>query len=156
MRSSVRVVASSLLVVLAACAGADGAAGPQGPAGPAGPQGPQGPQGPAGPIGAQGPQGLPGQQGPPGPVNFSAFAGVTDLNGGAVVTFPAVPTGARPVVSCYLTNSLTAPVAWLPVADGNPDTGNTICGPVLGSDGQWRVSMIQGPALWFYYIVVIW
>lgn len=135
------------LVLLAACAGADGATGPQGPAGAQGPQGPTGPSGPQGPT---------GPQGPPGPANFSTFAGTTDVNGSAVVVFPAVPTGARPVISCYLTNTLTPPIAWLPVSDGNPDTGNAICGLVRGTDGQWRGSMIQGPAFWFYYMVVIW
>src|SRR5262245_61793178 len=105
-------------VMLMSCAGADGAAGPQGPAGAQGPQGPTGPQGPsgiAGPAGPQGPQGL------PGPTNISSFAGVTDGTGAASVLFPAVPTNARPVLTCYLTSSLVAPIAWLPVSDGNPD-----------------------------------
>jgi hypothetical protein len=141
------------VVFLVGCAGADGAAGPQGPAGPQGVQGPGGPSGPAGP---QGPVGPIGPQGIPGPTNISSFAGILDVNGEASVVFPAVPSSARPVLTCYLTNSLATPVAWLPVSDGNPDTGSAICGMVLGTDGKWRAAMIQAPGFWFFYMVVIW
>lgn len=147
MRSSVRVVANSLLVVLAACAGADGAAGPQGPAGPAGPQGTQGPQGPQGPPGAQGPQGLPGA------LNALQSSGLLSVSGGVTVALPQIPASARPVLSCYITNSLTQPVAWLAVSDGNGDSN--VCGLVL-SNNQWNAVMINGPSLWFYYLIVTW
>ena len=144
-----RIFAVVLVSILAvtACKGADGAMGPQGLAGQQGAQGPTGPQGP------QGPQ---GPVGPPGPANFSTFSGLTDVNGNAAVLFPAVPANARHVLTCYVTNSLTPPVAWLPVSDGNPDTGSAMCGIVLGTDGQWRAAIIQGPGLWFFYMVVIW
>jgi collagen triple helix repeat protein len=149
----------AIVAITTSCAGADGAAGPQGPAGQQGPQGPAGTQGPsgvAGPTGPIGPAGPQGPQGVPGPTNISTFAGVTDVNGEAGVIFPAVPTNARPVLTCYLTSSLTPPIAWLPVSDGNSTTGNAVCGIVRRTDGQWAGVMIQAPASWFYYMVVIW
>jgi hypothetical protein len=164
MRSKLRAAMSllSCVVILASCAGADGAAGPQGPAGPQGAQGPQGPQGPAGPAGptgltgAQGPQGPIGPQGIPGPVNFVSFSGVTNSSGNASVLFPAIPANAKPVLTCYITSSLTPPVAWLLVSDGQSTTSPTFCGLVLGSDGVWGAGLIRAPAAWFFYMVVIW
>lgn len=139
MWSTIRRLGVVLLV--AACAGADGAAGPQGP------QGPQGPAGPTGPTGPQGPQGV------PGPVNFVSGSGVLSGTGGVTVPLPAIPSNARPVLSCFITSQLTQPVAWLQVSDGNENS--TICGLVL-SNNQWNAVMINAPAFWFYYIVVIW
>ena len=125
------------VVFLAACAGADGATGPQGPAGAQGPAGPQGPMGPS------------------GSANFFSASGVLSGTGSVTVPLPGVPVNARPVLSCYITNQLTQPVAWLKVSDGN-DTGTAnACGLVL-SNNQWNVVMINGPAFWFYFVSVIW
>ena len=165
-----KVGTRSLIIValLAACAGADGAAGPQGPAGSQGAQGPQGPQGPqgvAGPTGASGPQGVPGPSGPqgpqgpqgvPGPVNFVSFTGVTNSSGNASVFFPMIPATAKPVLTCYITSTLTPPVAWLLVSDGRSTTNPTFCGLVLGADGVWGAGLLSAPGGWFYYMVVIW
>lgn len=134
------------IVLLAACAGADGATGPQGPAGA---QGPQGPQGPAGPTGPQGPQG------PAGSANFFSASGALSGTGSVVVPLPGVPVNARPVLSCYITDDLTQPVAWLKVSDGDETGTAHICGLVLANN-QWSVVMINGPAFWFYFVSVIW
>jgi hypothetical protein len=153
-----RLVIAALFIT--ACAGADGAAGPQGPSGQQGaqgPQGPTGPQGPAGPLGPTGPGGPQGPQGVPGPVNFVTSSGVLDTGGDVVVPLPQVPATARPVVSCYITNTLAQPVAWVQISDGDPGdgAGNIACGLVL-QNNQWNAVLVNGPSLWFYYLVVIW
>jgi hypothetical protein len=136
MMRSTRLAAFSFFLI--ACAGADGATGPQGPAGP---QGPQGPAGPAGPSGS---------------LNFFTASGVTDAGGDAAVLLPTtVPSTARPILSCYITNTLTQPIPWIQVADGNGAGSGTICGLVL-SAGRWSVALINAPAVWFYFISVTW
>jgi hypothetical protein len=135
MGSSIKIVAVMLCAaVIVSCAGADGAAGPQGPAGPAGPQ---------------------GTQGIPGPVNFVSLSGVTSSTGSGSVSFPTIPANAKPVLTCYITSSLTPPVAWLLVSDGF-STGSALCGLVQGTGGSWGAAMIRAPSFWFYYMVVIW
>jgi len=89
-------------------------------------------------------------------VNFLTASGVLSLSGGVSLPIPSVPSTAKPVLSCYITNSLVQPVAWLPVSDGDPTNSSTsACGLVL-SGGQWNAVMINGPSAWFYYMVVIW
>jgi hypothetical protein len=90
-------------------------------------------------------------------VNFVTSSGVLDLNGDVTVQLPQVPANARPVLSCYITNSLAQPVAWLAVSDGDPGDGAlaNVCALVL-SNNQWNAVMVNGPSLWFYYLVVIW
>ena len=92
--------------------------GPQGPPGPAGPTstvpGPQGPPGPAGPTstvpGPQGPPGpagptstVPGPQGPPGDDGVTGPAGLTGIDGNAILwnhlPTPANAPGAASMVS---------------------------------------------------------
>ncbi|MGH9201815.1 MAG: hypothetical protein ACRD2A_11340 [Vicinamibacterales bacterium] len=148
-----RVIA---MVLLAACAGADGATGPQGAQGLAGPTGSPGPQGPQGQPGQQGPSGPQGPAGPVGPVNFFSASGILSGSGGVTVPLPGVLVSARPVLSCYITNQLVQPVAWLKVSDGNPTiSGSAICGLVL-SGNQWNAVMINAPAFWFYFVAVTW
>ena len=120
------------VVFLAACAGADGAAGPPGPAGP------QGPPGPA------------------GSANFFSSTGVLSGSGSVTVPLPAVPANARPVLSCYITDQITQPVAWLKVSDGRSTSSSTsVCGLVLANN-QWNAVMINSPAFWYYFVAVIW
>ena len=107
-------------------------------------------------VGTTGPTGPQGPQGVPGPVNFVSFTGVTDASGNAGVSFPMVPSAAKPVLTCYITNALTPPVAWLLVSDGKSTTNPTFCGLVLGSNGVWSAGLLSAPAGWFYYMVVIW
>jgi hypothetical protein len=66
-----------------------------------------------------------------------------------------IPSNAKPVLTCYLTSSLTPPVAWLLVSDGF-STNSALCGLVQATDGSWSAGMIRAPAFWFYYMVVIW
>ena len=89
-------------------------------------------------------------------MNFASFTGSTDISGDAGVTFPMIPSNARPVLTCYITNSLTPPVAWLLVSDGRSTTSPTFCGLVLGADGVWRAGLIDAPSGWFFYMVAIW
>ncbi|NUQ12337.1 MAG: hypothetical protein HUU26_08435 [Gemmatimonadaceae bacterium] len=86
-------------------------------------------------------------------MNFITSSGVLNASGGVTVSLPAVPANARPVLSCFITSQLTQPVAWLQVSDGNGNSN--VCGLVL-SNNQWNAVMINGPAFWFYYLVVIW
>ena len=80
------VLATALLLPVAAC---NGSAGQQGPAGPQGAQGPKGDPGPKGDTGLQGPKGDPGPPGTPlavfdsGGTKLGMLLGVAVPNGGA-------------------------------------------------------------------------
>lgn len=122
---------------LLSCAGADGAAGPQGP------QGPTGPQGPVGPTGASGSS------------NFFITQGVIGSSGGASIALPSTVTNANlPVVECYVTNSLSSPVAWLRIATGATSASATCAVVVSGSSVS--VVLINIPMGYFYYISATW
>lgn len=111
-------------------------------------------KGAEGPAGPQGPQGPPG---PPGPTNFYSTAGSLPSSGDIAIPLPGVPSGARPLLACYITDRLSQPVAWLQISDGDPGDGslNIGCGLVL-SGNQWTAVLVNAPSFWFYYVAVTW
>lgn len=143
LRRTLGLVAT--LALLAACGSES--TGPAGPPGPAGPQGPQGPPGP---------QGSPGPQGPAGSANFFTASGTLDIDGAAVVDLPAsVPSNAKPLIACYISDVSTPPTAWLLISDGRSSTG-AFCGLVQDAGGSWSVVILDAPSAWVYFISVVW
>lgn len=116
-------------------------------------EGATGPTGPAGPTGPQGPAGPPGAEGPPGPGTQVAFVGQLDSSGSAVVQLPpeAGTISDPPVVTCYLSDNPNGP--FLIIATGSD--GSVICGLTETSSGALAVSIVDGPAFWYYIISVV-
>src|SRR5687767_4597505 len=125
------------LVALSACKGADGATGPQGPPGPAGATGPVGPQG------------------PPGSVNRADASGVFGSSGTFTGLLPASATagGRVPAISCYISNGGRT---WLAVAQIPSTSSATYCGLSGIGTGSPGITIINGPAGWFYYLIAVW
>ena len=88
-------------------------------------------------------------------MNFVSFAGTIPSIGNLDVPLSMIPANARPVLTCYITSSLTPPVGWLLVSDGF-DLASTFCGLIQAADGSWVAALRQGVSGWFYYMVVIW
>jgi hypothetical protein len=112
--------------------------------------------GEAGPVGPQGPAGPPGPQGPAGSANRFTATGQVTSSGSATRALPSdIPTTSLPVLACYITNSISgSTVAWLAVTDGSSST-SPFCGIGRLSTGGLAVSILNVPAGWYYYFVVV-
>jgi hypothetical protein len=139
------MLAALFAVAMIACKGADGATGPQGPAGPTGPTGATGPQGPSGP---------PGPIGPPGALNRADATGQLTTTGINVILPAASVAGGRlPVIACYLSNDR---VIWGAVAQTPSTSGFPFCGLTGIGTATPEVSLVNGTAGQFYYVIAVW
>ena len=109
----------------------------------------KGAEGPMGPQGATGPQ---GPEGEPGPGTRLVFVGQLDGNGAGGVSLPveAGNLANPPVLSCYISSSLTSS-AWLLISTSNL-TGS--CG-LVWTGSNLHVGIVESAPFWYFRVVVV-